>query len=152
MSDAVTPQHVAQQLEQALQEGPRGFQVVLGSLYADEVELRHEPALPPDGIVDGKRLASSSDRESAGIGSVLKAQRYQGVQVQVEGDLVRIETALVGTLPDQSEVSLPTRMRLRVEGGRVVAITHEMGEDAMRAWAQVAVAGGLTEAQKLLDR
>ena len=141
---------VARALEDALRAGPEVFRSTLGGLYADEVELRHEPPLPSDGLVDGRRLAESSDREAAAIASTIADQRYGDSDVTLDGEVVTVRTALEGTLPDGRAVSLPTEMRCRVGAGRVVAITHALGPDAMRAWAEVAVAGGLIGAEKLL--
>ena len=46
---------VAAQLEAAFNAGPDEAQATLRALYADEMELRHVPALPSDGVVDGAR-------------------------------------------------------------------------------------------------
>jgi hypothetical protein len=146
-----TALEVAHALEQALTAGPEQFRPTLGGLYAEQVELRHQPPLPPDGVVDGGRLAETSDKEALAITSALRDQHYADVEVGVDGDRVSIRASLVGTLADGSSVSLPTRMHCRIDhGGRVVAITHDMGVEAMRAWAEVAVAGGLVGAERLL--
>lgn len=151
MTTTNTAVEVARCLEQALVAGPDHFRPALGQLYADEVELRHEPPLPPDGVVDGRRLAESSEKEAAAIAGALQDQRYDRVEVTVDSDTVLVQACLVGALADGKAVSLPTRMRCRVDAGRIVAITHEMGPEAMRAWAEVAVAGGLTAAAPLLE-
>jgi hypothetical protein len=145
------PDEVARTLEEGIAAGPATFRRILAGLYADQVELRHEPALPSDGIVDGARLGASSDREASAMTGVLADVRYGDGEVVVDGAEVSVATSLEGTLPDGRAVSLPTRMRCRVEAGRIVAITHAMGAEAMRAWAEVAVAGGLVGAERLLD-
>ena len=151
MDATATALEVARAFERALAAGPDEFRPTLGGLYAEEVELRHEPALPSDGVVDGRRLAASSDREAAAITGALSDQRYDDVDVSVADDRVTVGASLVGTLADGRVVRLPTRMHCRIdESGHVAAITHDMGPEAMRAWAVVAVAGGLAGAEKLL--
>ena len=54
-----TTQDLMCRLGDALADGPEAFRRALGALFADEVDLRHEPPLPPDGIVDGKALVES---------------------------------------------------------------------------------------------
>lgn len=147
----MTAHLVAAELERALAAGPEVFRPILGALFADEVDLRHEPPLPADGIVGGTRLAAATEREAVAITGVLADRRYGDIDVTVDGDQVLVRTALMGTLPDGRAVVLPTRMRCTIAHGRISALTHEMGADALRAWAEVAVAGGLGSAEKLLD-
>jgi ketosteroid isomerase-like protein len=142
---------VAAALEAGLAAGPAAFRRALGSLYADQVEYRHEPPLPSDGFVDGARLGASADREATALTGALADARYGEHEVIVEGDVVAVSSALEGTLPDGRGVSLPLRMRCRVEDGRIAAVTHAMGAEVMRAWAEVAVAGGMVGAAKLLE-
>jgi len=149
--DPDTADDLARRMESAIVAGPEVFRRTLGDLYAASVELRHEPPLSADGIVDGRRLAASSETEAAAITKAIADQRYAGAEVTVEGGVVVLKMALTGRLADGRSVSLPTHMRCAVDNGRVVAITHVMGPDAMRAWAEVAVAGGLMGAEKLLD-
>jgi len=146
-----TADGVARRLERAIIAGPEEFRRALGNLYANSVELRHEPPLAPDGIVDGRRLAASTETEAAAIAKAISDQRYGESEVTVDGRVVVLKMALTGLLADGRSVSLPTHIRCAVDDGRVVAITHVMGPDAMRAWAEVAVAGGLVSAKKVLD-
>jgi hypothetical protein len=149
--DSDSADDVARRLERAIVAGPEVFRRTLGDLYGGCVELRHEPPLAADGVVDGRRLAASSETEAAAIAKGIADQRYAGAEVTVDGRVVVLKMALTGKLADGRPVSLPTHMRCAVDNGRVVAITHVMGQDAMRAWAEVAVAGGLMAAEKLLD-
>jgi hypothetical protein len=114
------------------------------------VELRHEPALTVDGIVDGRRLGEIAEREAAAVTGVLDDSRFDEIRVAVDGDVITVHAELRGGLPDGRAVSLPTHMRCVVSDGRIVAITHVMGPQAMGAWAEVAVAGGHLGAEALL--
>jgi hypothetical protein len=140
---------VARRLERAIVAGPEMFRRTLGELYAGCVELRHEPPLAVDGNVDGRGLAASSETEAAAIGKAIADQRYAGAEVTVEGRVVVVKMALTGRLADGRSVSLPLHMRCAVDDGRVVGITHVMGPDALRAWTEVAMAGGLMAAEEL---
>lgn len=142
---------VAQRLEQAFLEGPAAGQRALRELFADRVEYRHDPPLPSDGVIDADRIARSSRSEASAITSALVDQRHEQVDVVVDGDEVTVHTMTLGTLADGRSVHLPLEMRCRVDGGQIAAITHVMGAGAMKAWAEVAVAGGLTSARNLLD-
>ena len=147
MPAAANAETVAAALRAALGQGPEAFRGCLGSLYADQVLLRHDPALSVDGPVDGRRLAESSEAEAAAITSALAGQHYGPREVIVDGNIVTIRTSLEGSLPSGEAASLSTHMICAVGGGRIVAITHRMGADAMQAWLRVAVAGGLDVGQ-----
>ncbi len=148
MPAAANAETVATALRAALGQGPEAFRGCLGSLYADQVLLRHDPALSVDGPVDGRRLAETTETEAAGIASAIAGQRYGASEVVVDGDIVTVRTSLEGSLPDGEAVSLPTHMTCAVAGGHIVALTHHMGADAMQAWLRVAVAGGLLGAEE----
>ncbi|HEV3354762.1 MAG TPA: nuclear transport factor 2 family protein [Acidimicrobiales bacterium] len=144
---AASAETVAAALRAALEQGPEAFRGCLGSLYADRVELRHEPALSVDGPVDGRRLAETTEAEAAAITSALGDQHYGAGEVVVDGDTVTVRTSLEGSLPSGEAASLPTHMICGVADGRIAAITHQMGPDAMQAWLRVAEAGGLVVGQ-----
>jgi hypothetical protein len=145
---AASAETVAAALRAALEQGPEAFRRCLGSLYADQVLLRHDPELAVDGPVDGRRMAETTEAEAAAIGSALAGQHYGPSEVLVDGDIVTVRTSLEGLLPTGEAASLPTHMICGVADGRIVAITHRMGADAMQAWLRVAVAGGLVSAEQ----
>lgn len=134
---------VATHLVAAFQAGPDEALAALRSHYAASVELRHVPALPSDGTVDGARLAESSTREAAMVRRVLSDQRYDGVTATVDGDRFDLRTVIVGTLDSGVSVRIPTRMRGAVLDDRIVAIEHVMDAEAIAGWTAVAAAGGL---------
>jgi hypothetical protein len=144
-------EQVAEQLRAAFVAGPKESRRVLSGLYADEVEYRHVPALSSDGVVDGRRLGSSNDKEAAAIGGAISGQYYDGVTVSIDGDVIEVNVNMRGTLLNGVEACLPLCMRCRVTDGRIAAVTHVFTDGAMQAWAEVAVAGGLTSAAPLLE-
>jgi hypothetical protein len=115
------------------------------------LEYRHVPPLPSDGVVDGTRLTESTSREAAAIGRAISEQRYSDIEVTVDGAEVRVVANLRGMLATGAPVCLPTQMRCTIDGGKIVAMTHVMDGGAMKAWAEVAAAGGLAAAKRLLD-
>jgi len=148
---SATPAAVARQLEEGFRAGPDVAPQAIGRLCADEVNYRHIPPLPSDGVVDGKRLAESTGKEAAAIGRAISDQRYSDIELTVGGAEVRVAANLRGILATGAPVCLPTQMRCIIDNGRIVAITHVMDGGAMKAWAEVAAAGGLVAANNLLD-
>jgi len=48
---------------------------MLRSLYGDEVDYRHHPLFPSDGIVSGERLRQVSGAEAAAISRAIRLPR-----------------------------------------------------------------------------
>jgi hypothetical protein len=134
---------VAQQLKRAFGEGPAHSRSAFRLLFADKVDLRHVPPLDSDGVVSGKSLADGIDREAAAIGTALSDQRYEHVMVTVEGDVVTVRAELLGCLANGNFVHLPVQSRCTIKGERIVGLEQILDGDAMKAWTEVAVAGGL---------
>jgi ketosteroid isomerase-like protein len=137
------PTHIARRLAAAFRAGPADAQSTLRSLYADEVELRHIPALPSDGPVDGTRLREGQDREAAAIGRAIPGYAYDDVNVEVDGDRVHVTAWIHGTLTTGTSVRLRSDMYCTVRDGHVVGLEHVMDDETMAAWMDVAAAGGL---------
>ncbi|MHB8665037.1 MAG: nuclear transport factor 2-like protein [Acidimicrobiales bacterium] len=148
---SATATEVARKLEAGFRAGPAAAPQAIGRLCGDQVEYRHIPALPSDGVVDGTRLAEGTGREAAAIGRALSDQRYTDIEVTVDGTEVRVVANLLGVLATGAAVCLPTQMRCIIDDGRIVAITHVMDGGAMKAWAEVAAAAGMAAAKRILD-
>jgi hypothetical protein len=146
-----TPAEVARQLKAGFAAGPHDAPRVIGSLLADKVDYHHSPPLPSDGFVDGTRLAESTGKEAAAIARAISDQGYTDIEVAVDSAEVRVTANLRGILSTGAPVCLPTQMRCTVDDGKIVAITHVMDSDAMKAWAEVAAGGGLVAAHTLLN-
>jgi hypothetical protein len=142
---------VADELRTAFGNGPDAAQAALCSLYNDTLELRHVPPLPSDGTVDGERLREASSREAAAVKSAIPDQRYDKVEVVVDASRVRIKAWIRGTLTTGKGIRLLSEIWCTVRGGRIVAIEHRMGEDAMAGWVEVAAAGGLKAPTRFLS-
>lgn len=140
---------VAERLAEAFTAGPKESRRVLGALYADRVALNHLPALASDGVVDGVRLSSSNDKEAGAIATAISDQFYEDVEVTVSGEVVEVRASMCGTLRNGESVCLPLLIRCIVDDARIVAITYVMTDGAMKAWAEVAVAGGISAAAPL---
>lgn len=145
-------EQVADLLAAAYAKDPETAKATLDSLFAAEVELRHVPALPSDGIVAGARLAEGTGKEAAAITSVLTDLHHEDVEVVADGDRVHVTAFICGTLPTGKAVRLLSDMWCTVGGGRVVGVEHRMDEDTMAAWIEVAVAGGLNGPAPRSDR
>ena len=79
-------EQVADQLAAAYAKDPETAKSTFGLAFAAEVELRHVPALPSDGIVAGARLAEGTGKEAAAITSVLADLHHEDVEVVADGD------------------------------------------------------------------
>jgi ketosteroid isomerase-like protein len=143
---------VAHQLSSAFDAGPEAAQSALCALYADTVELRHVPALPSDGIVEGSRLREASSREAAAIRTAIPDYVYDDVQVDRAGDRVHVKAWIQGTTVTGSPVRLLSEMHCSVRDGRIVGVEHLMDKDTLAAWTEVATAGGLRVPDEMLDQ
>ena len=144
-------ERVAAQLQAAFNAGPDEAQAVLRALYADEVELRHVPALPSDGIVDGARLRDASGREAAAVKGAIPDLHYAGVEVTVDGARVHVTAWIEGTLATGSTVHLLSDMSCTVRDDRIVGMEHRMDNATMAGWVEVAAAGGLSVPASYVD-
>ena len=143
---------VAQQLKTAFEAGPEAAQSALCALYADTVELRHVPALPSDGVVEGSRLREASNQEAAAIRGAIPDYVYDDVQIALVGDRVHVKVWIHGTIATGSPVRLLSEMHCSVRDGRIVGVEHIMNKDTATAWAEVAAAGGLRVPDEMLDQ
>jgi hypothetical protein len=143
---------VAQQLATAFEAGPEAAQSALCALYGDTVELRHVPALPTDGVVEGSRLREASSREAAAIRNAIPDYVYDDVHVALVGDRVHVKVRIQGTIATGSPVRLLSEMHCSVRDGRIIGVEHLMGNDTLAAWAEVAAAGGLRVPDEMLDQ
>lgn len=143
---------VARQLEAAFKAGPDAAQSTLAALYAESVELRHVPAFPSDGPIDGVRLRESSHREAAAIRNAIPDYDYDDVQVVTVGERVHVKAFIRGTLGTGSSVRLLSEMYCSVRDERIVGVEHHMDNDTLVAWVEVAEAGGLRVPDELLDQ
>jgi len=141
---------VAEQLKTAFENGPESAQTVLRGLYGDTLELRHVPPLPSDGTVDGERMRQASGQEAAAVKRAIPDQRYDEVEVVVDGSRVHLKAWIQGTLTTGTSVRMLSEMWCAVSEGRIVAVEHLMDDDAIAGWVEVAAAAGLTVPERFL--
>ena len=115
------------------------------------MELRHVPALPSDGVVDGGRMRDASGREAAAVKHALPDLHYAGVEVTVEGACVLVKAWIEGTLATGNTVRLLSDMSCTVRDGHIVGMEHRMDNATMAGWAEVAAAGGLAVPASYVD-
>lgn len=143
MTDDTTVK-VADALRDAFNAGPADAQATLRSLYGDEVDYRHTPPLPSDGMVSGEQLREVSGLEAAAINNAIPGFFYDRVEVSVDDVRVHVKAWIVGTLGNGADVRVLSDMYCRVRDGQIVGVEHVMDAETMAAWAEVARAGGLT--------
>jgi hypothetical protein len=115
--------------------------LALASLFAETIELRHEPSHPSDGPISGRLLAEVSRREVDAAGRALP-DLASNVEVTVEGDSLRVRSRTTGTLSDGTKVDVQTNTVFVVADGAIVGLYSDMDEASMAAWGHVLAAGG----------
>jgi hypothetical protein len=83
---------VADQLRAAFHAGPDEAQDAMRSLYAEQVEVRHVPALPSDGVVHRARLLEVSTREAAAVRSAIPDEHYGEIHIDADADRIHIRS------------------------------------------------------------
>ena len=116
-------------------------QQLLASLFAESIELRHEPGLPSDGPIPGRVLAEVSRREVEAAGRAMPDMTSE-TQIEVEGDGIRMQSRTTGTLADGTRVDVHTESLLTVANGEITGLRARLDETSMAAWGAVLVAGG----------
>jgi hypothetical protein len=128
------------QLRAVSDDGVRSQQA-LALLFAETVELRHEPSHPSDGPVSGRLLGEVSRREVEAAGRAL-LDLCSASEVTTEGDAIRVRGRTVGTLSDGTKVDMHTDTVFTVADGAIVGLYSDMDDASMAVWGQVLIAGG----------
>jgi ketosteroid isomerase-like protein len=128
-----------------------GASSVLAELYAEKVDLRHEPRLATDGPVDGALLGEMGRREIAASRRALTSTSEPASEITVEGDAIRMRSRTRGRLDDGTVIDVTTNTLFRVADGRIVELVAEMDEADVQAWGQVLVAGGIEVPEGLFE-
>jgi hypothetical protein len=124
----------------AVSDDGQRSQAIVASLFAENVELRHEPPLPTDGPVPGRALAEISRREVEAASRAL-ADLHSATSITVEGSAFCMRTHIMGTLRDGTAVDVQTGARFTVERGQIVGVLAQMDDATMSQWAHVLAAG-----------
>jgi ketosteroid isomerase-like protein len=141
---------VANQLRAAA-GNPIANQEALARLFADEIQLRHEPPHPSDGPIPGRLLAEMARRELAAVARALP-DAEQDSEITVEGDGVRMRGRTRGTLADGTAVDVQTNTLFSVADGRIVGLRSDMDARSMESWGVVLAAGAIEVPPEFLER
>jgi ketosteroid isomerase-like protein len=123
----------------------------LARLFAEEIELRHEPPHPSDGPIPGRLLAEMARREVEAVKRALP-DAEQRSEITVEGDGVRVRGRTRGTLVDGTLIDVQTNTLFTVADGRIVALHSDMDARSGVAWGRVLAAGGIEVPPEFLER
>jgi hypothetical protein len=113
----------------------------MSGLYADTVELAHEPPLPSDGPVPGRVLIAPGGEEVAAVERAMPDVWLDEPEVTVEGDHIRVRNRMGGTLTEGRAVDVCTNTAYAIEGGGIVGLRSEMAPEDRELWAGVLAAG-----------
>jgi hypothetical protein len=92
----------------------------LSKLWADEVDVRHEPPMAADGVYRGHDFAAKERLGHEALHRAVPDLHHEDIVVTPESrDRVAVTFTLVGTLPDGSLNRAPLRLALHVRNGTV---------------------------------
>ena len=130
---------------------PLANQEALARLFADEVQLRHEPSHPSDGPMPGRLLAEIARSE---VEAVMRAlpDAEQNSEITVEEAGVRVRGRTRGTLADGTAIDVQTNTLFTVADGRIVGLRSDMDSRSTEAWGNVLAAGGIEVPPEFLER
>jgi hypothetical protein len=114
---------------------------LLASLYADTVELQHDPPGTGDGSVPARMLIALAEQEVAAMERALPDSAAHPLEVSVDGDRLRMRGRVEGTLADGTRVDVMTNTVFTVAGGRIVGLRSEMTPEDMQTYGAVLAAG-----------
>jgi hypothetical protein len=113
---------LADEIDAAFRAGIRESRVVLGRMWADQVDVCHDPPQPGDGPMAGVDLARIQLEEMTIFDQVAPDLHHDAVRVTVEGHTIRIAMDVVGTTADGSELRTPVEAVVTETGGRLTSL------------------------------
>lgn len=140
MADALSIEEVAETIRQTGSDRGR-LRETMNGLYAETIELTHEPRLPGDGPIPSSVLIALGGQEVAALERAMPDAWLDIPDVSVERDRIRVRNRMGGTLTDGSAVEVSTNTVYTVADGRIVGLRSEMAPEEMQRWAGVLVAG-----------
>jgi hypothetical protein len=126
------------------------FQQTLASLFADAVELHHEPARPTDGPIPGRLIAEVSRLETEAAGRALSTSLESRTEIVVDGHAVRVIGSVAGTLADGTAIDVHTNVDFTIADGKIVGLRSDMDEASTTNWGRVLAAGGFAIPEELI--
>lgn len=111
---------IARGLAEAARTSPEAFTHAMGEIWPEAgAMVRHEPALPHDGVATREQLVAGHKVQDETMAKVLTNYRFDKVTSQVIGDVVRVTYVQAGTLPDGGELAATIGARLTIKDGWV---------------------------------
>lgn len=114
MAGAMSIGEVAEAIHRAGSDRDR-LRMTMKQLYAETIELAHEPRLPTDGPLPSRVLVALAGQEVAALERAMPDAWLDEPEVTAEGQYIRVRNRMGGTLADGSavEVSPPATSRSR---------------------------------------
>ncbi|GLY33016.1 nuclear transport factor 2 family protein [Kineosporia sp. NBRC 101731] len=126
---------VLEDLVQASTVSPVAMREVFARYLADEIEVRHQPADPTDGVYPAKTLLEVlAQREE--LFTTLMPDYAETSRVSGDGDEITVELNLTGTLPDGTAIDVKGTDVVLVREGRIVRLTGSFDAEQMRPLVQ----------------
>jgi hypothetical protein len=141
-SSATSIDEIAESIRQAGADRDR-LRETMSGLYADTIELAHEPPLPSDGPIPSRVLIELGGAEVAAVERALRNPWLDAPDVIVEGDRLRVRNRMGGILADGTDVEVCTNTVYTIGGGRIVGLRSEMAPEDMERWGSVLAAGDI---------
>lgn len=114
----------------------------MATLFADTVELRHDPPIASDGPIPGSALRDVAIAETQAANRAFTEVVRDNVDVTVDGSSIRIRATTKGTLVTGATLSIDTDVVVEVRDGRIVAMSAHLGDDNTARWREALAAGG----------
>lgn len=138
MRDAST---IAAALRAAYDEDWERGRRSIATYFADQVEVRHQPPLPQDGVKDREQVERESVAEFGAYKTLLSDFREE-TTVSVDGDRVVCDVVLAGRHADGTQVHAPVQQVLTVRDGNVVRTEVIIAPDVLQTLLAIVRAGG----------
>ncbi len=102
----------------------------IAPFLAEEVDTRHDPPFPNDGMQDGARLAAFLPLERRAMDAALVERRMEVAFEIVEPDQIVMKGRMTGVfVHDGSEMHKPIHVAWTVADGKIVKYTVFVGAD-----------------------
>jgi hypothetical protein len=138
MPDAQT---IAAELRAAYDESWEVGRRRVATYFADQVEVRHQPPLPQDGVKPGPQVEAESVAEFGAYKTLLTDFREE-TTIRADGEQVRCDVVLAGRLADGAEVRAPVQQILTVREGAAVKTEVIIAPDVLAQLVEIVRAGG----------
>jgi ketosteroid isomerase-like protein len=143
---------LAEQLQAEVDTPQEGEPSVMSSLYADTIDLRHVPPRSADGPIEASLMREISVADMDAVSRGLLERTFDPPSIKVEGDSVRIRSAMRGTLATGEAVTVNNDVLLEVRDGKIVALEAHRDDESWSNWFKILKAGKFDPPQAWLDR